>query len=297
MSELAPYPPEDMAEFWQETVQQAMDAPLDAVRSRQDEQMRRGFQIDLLRFRGIDGQELHGWIAVPEGVHHGPGFLWLAPYSRWSMMPNEYGTRDGYVSLSFNFFGESAFHDETYTPARGYFAEGAEDPETWVFRRMLQNAVIAARIMHAQVEVDETKIASMGMSQGGGMSIWLAAWCPLIKAVCADMPFLGGMPWALSNRVYRYPLKELTDYMGSIPLGQERVMHTISYYDTLNQATFCEKPTLVTLGLKDPAVRPEQVRAIYEALPGEKVIEELDWGHDWHPSMVDRNKDWLDRWL
>jgi len=295
MNGLTPYLPEDFAEFWQEAVAEANSAPLDAHRSVLDTERSETHRVEEFTFRGILGETRHGWIATPRNLRHVPAFLWVPPYSRWSMQPNQYGTRPGYASLSFNFFGESAFHEETYHPSRGYFADGAGKPKTWIFRSMLQDLVLATRFLAMQVEVDENRMGAMGMSQGAGLSIWLAAWDERIKAVCADMPFLGGMPWVFQQAVHRYPLKELTDFMESIPLGRESVLFTLSYYDTINQATQCTVPTLVTLGLKDPAVRPEQARAVFDALPGEKELVELDWGHDWHPSMVDRNLAWLTR--
>jgi cephalosporin-C deacetylase len=223
-----------------------------------------------------------------------PAFLWIPPYGRESLLPNEYGTREGFVSLSFNFFGEPAFHEEKYRMDRGYFSEGAEDPRTWVFRRMFQDAYMAFRVLQEQFEVDENRCASMGMSQGAGLSIWLGAWCEGVKAVCADMPFLCAIKHTLLQTVHRYPLKELTDFMHRIPLGEERVLNTVAYFDTMNQATRCKVPTHVTLGLKDPAARPDNVRAMYRALAADrKELLELDCGHDWHPEMIETNRDWL----
>jgi cephalosporin-C deacetylase len=135
----------------------------------------------------------------------------------------------------------------------------------------------------------------MGMSQGAGISIWLGAWTERIKAVCADMPFLGAMHETLMKNIYRYPLKELMDFMGSVPDGEQRVLRTISYFDTLNQAARCGKPTHVSLGLKDPAVKPIQAEAIFEALPGVKALERYDCGHDWHPDMVENNRRWFSK--
>ena len=217
----------------------------------------------------------------------------MPPYGQESLLPNQYGTREGFATISFNFHGHEAFHQEKYITSRGYFSEGAGSPETWIFRRMLQDAMIAAKVFQAQLEVDEDRIGAMGMSQGGGISIWLGAWCPIIKAVCADMPFLGAISESLTGSVYRYPLKELTDFMETVPLGTERVLNTLSYFDTMNQATQCKKPTHVSLGLKDPACRPDTVRAIFDALPGPKMLRTYDWGHDWHPDMVENNRQWL----
>jgi cephalosporin-C deacetylase len=201
------------------------------------------------------------------------------------------------ASVSFNFHGEGPFHRENYTPERGYFADGVDRPETWVFRRMFQDAVLVARHMTELPGIDGRRLGAMGMSQGGGISIWMGAWVPLIRAVVADMPFLGGMPWVLSRSAFRYPLKELTDWLQASPEHDAAGRSTIRYFDTVNQATCCQVPTRLSLGLKDPAVRPEQVRAIFDALAGEKELDELDWGHDWHPQMVEANRDWLLRHL
>lgn len=290
---MSPYLPEDFDAFWAAAADEAKSAPLDFHRSLQRDSQHPTHKVERLDFRGVTGQTLHGWIALPEGAKRSPGFLWIPPYGRESKLPDEYGTRAGLASISFNFFGHEAFHQEVYTPARGYFAQGVEDPDAWVFRRMFQDAFIAMRVLQAQIEVDEDRLAACGMSQGGGLSIWLGAHCPIVKAVCADMPFLSGMNDTLARPVYRYPLKELLDFAETIPLGMERIRNTISYFDTVNQATRCRVPTQVSLGLKDPAVRPICVEATYAALPGTKALIKYEIGHDWHPDMVENNRNWL----
>lgn len=286
-------PPEDFAEFWREATEEALAFPLDYHRSLTNDYDRSGFVVETLHFRSVGGRRLNGWIAYPEGARRLRSFLWVPPYGRESKLPDEYGTREGFASLSFNFHGESAFHQEKYVTSRGYYAQGAESPETYVYRRMYMDAVIAAKVLQAQVEVDEDRIGVMGMSQGGGMSIWLGAWCPLIRAVAADMPFMGNIANTLLNTHYRYPLKELKDFMDELPIGEARVLNTLSYYDTTFQAAYCEKPTQVSVGLRDPACRPETVRAIFDALPNTKRLRTYDWGHDWFPDMIENNRSWL----
>ncbi len=294
MSVFAPDPPDDLVEFWQAAAEESRRAPLDFHRDLSSTQVNdQGLLVQTLTFRGIKGEPRHGWIAYPEGARREIGFLWTPPYGRESLLPNQYGTRAGMTSLSFNFFGHEAYHQEKYTPSRGYFAEGVDSPSTWIFRTMFQDAYMAARVLQAQFEVDEDRVGAMGMSQGGGISIWLGAWCPIIRAVCTDMPFLGAMRAALSRNVHRYPLKELIDHADRMPLGMERMLATIAYFDTVNQATACHVPTHVSLGLKDPAARPENVEAIFEALPGTKMLRQYDWGHDWLPAMIENNRNWL----
>lgn len=293
MIELPYEQPEDFERFWLETVAEAMEYPLKVSAFRIVPGYSATHVVETFSFAGIGGRVRHGWLAYPEGARRLPGFLWVPPYGRESKLPDEYGTRTGMVSMSFNFHGEDAFHQEVYKPERGYFADGAEDPESWIFRTMFQDAVIALRILHAQVQVNEEQLGVAGMSQGGGISIWLGAWCSLVKSVVADMPFLCNMGDSVLKYAYRFPMKELSDYMNEIPIGHERVMNTLSYYDTIFQAGFCKVPTHVTAGLKDPSCRMPNVQAAYDALPGQKHLEVIDWGHDWHPDMVINTKRWF----
>lgn len=285
-------PPEDLTDFWQDLAREAHGVRLDYRRTPTDRRSPTGHLVDELTFTGFSGT-LHGWVAYEPGARRAPGFVWLAPYGRESKLPDAYGTREGFTSLSFNFHGEPSFHQERYAVERGYFAEGVEEPESWIFRRMLADAIVAVRVLQAQTEADEDRLGALGMSQGAGMAIWLGAWCPTVHAVCADMPFLGRIADSLSGSVYRYPTKELVDAMATMPVGRERILNTVRYFDTVHQAAHCRVPTQVSLGLKDPASKPDNVRAIYEALPGPKRLQVYDWGHDWYPEMIPANAEWL----
>jgi cephalosporin-C deacetylase len=270
-----------------------MEVPLNVSVLKRVDGYSESHKIDAFSFVGISGELRYGWLAYPEGVRGLPAFLWVPPYGRESKLPDVYGTRVNMASMSFNLHGEDAFHQEAYIKERGYFSEGADSPKTWVFRRIFQDCIIALRILRLQSQVDADRISVAGMSQGAGLSIWLGAWCDYVKSVCADMPFLSQIGDTLLRTIYRYPLMELKDFMGTIPVGEQRVLHTLSYFDTSFQAAYCQKPTLVSMGLKDPACRPASVQAVFDALPGKKELVKLDWGHDWHPSMVGNNREWM----
>jgi cephalosporin-C deacetylase len=291
---MSPDLPADFTSFWQETAAEAASCVLDVTVHHNRAFQLPGFDVQTFEFRGISGERLHGWIARSESAPDpAPAFLWIPPYGRESLLPNQYGTREGFVSLSFNFFGHGAFHQEKYTPSRGYFPEGIESPATFVFRRMFQNAFLAARVLQGLDGVAPERIGSMGMSQGGGISIWLGAWCEFIKAVCADMPFLGNIGESLTKTVYRYPTKELTDWAEQRPGGMQTLLDTLGYFDTVRQARFCDVPTHVSLGIKDPAAKPATVERIFDVIPGRKALRRYEIGHDWFPAMVDNNRQWL----
>jgi cephalosporin-C deacetylase len=290
---LSPKIPEGFDAFWSETSEEALSEPLDFEREPGNAFELPGFRIDTFTFRNIKREPRHGWIAEPENGQSFPAFLWVPPYGRESLLPNAYGTRSGFVSASLNFFGHGAFHQEKYNPSRGYFTEGVLDPHTFILKSLFQDAVLAARVLKAQPRVHSNTIGAMGMSQGGGISIWLGAFVPWIARVCADMPFFGGVSQTLGNHVYRYPLKELIDYSQALPGRMESIRSTLTYFDTLNVATRCKKPTQVSLGEKDPAAKPASVEAVFAALPCPKILRRYRIGHDWYPEMIPNNIEWL----
>jgi cephalosporin-C deacetylase len=297
MIELPYSKPEDFLEFWEETLAEALSFPLQVSNFKLNSFDSPTHKVDTFSFVGISGESRHGWVAYPEGGRNLPGFLWVPPYGRESKLPDEYGTRPGMVSLSFNLHGETPFHQEKYVIERGYMSQGADTPYTWVYRQIFQDCVIGLRILQAQVQVDADRLGVSGMSQGGGISTWLGAWVPFVKAVCADMPFMCGIGHTVQNYAYRYPLKEIQDFIDSIPVGEARVQNTMSYFDTVFQAEHCQVPTHFSVGLKDPSCRPPNVQMAFDALTGTKHLETLDWGHDWHPSMVTNNRSWFERYL
>ncbi|HWP30737.1 MAG TPA: acetylxylan esterase [Fimbriimonadales bacterium] len=289
-----PYQPDNFDDFWRETLEEVNGAQLDFTRGDKNIYRLQGFFVNSLDFRGIKGNKLYGWIAIPEeGGEPIPAFLWIPPYGREGSIPNPYTTRPGFVSLSFNLHGFPAFYRESYEPSRGYFAQGISDPHTWVFREIAQNCMLAIRALAAQPEADETRIGAMGISQGGGIALWLSWLSSYIRVVAADLPFLAAMREVFNKKIYRYPLKEVTDYMDSHSLDKEIVLRTISYFDTVNHASKIEIPVQISYGKKDPACKPENVRAIYDALQCEKRLIVYEGGHDYDSSMITNNLEWF----
>jgi cephalosporin-C deacetylase len=294
-----PYRPPDFEEFWQRLAASRSSRPVAAVREHIPADDIPGFRIERIDFKGDSGNLLHGWISIPQPLPKPlPAFLWLPGYGRESHVPDEYSCYPGFVSMAYNLHGHGAMHQEEYTPERGYFARGVEDPEKWVFRGLILDAMRALDILAAQPEVGPGLLGCTGISQGAGMALMLGMISERLGAVCADVPFLAAMPLQIRKASYRYPLKELKDWADARPLGMEQVMGTLSYYDTLNCAGMVRTPVQVSYGTKDPATPAFSVIALGEELPEPKrVIGYQDLGHDWSPEMPANNSHWFRKYL
>ncbi len=298
---LKPNIPPSFTDFWHSITKDAMQYPLNykatSILSEVDTEHHTVYNIE---FNGIKDEKRHGWIAIPKEIQQNeqcPAFIWLNPYGSWSTPPNKYTTRPGYISLSFNFHGLPSIHDEKYSVARGYFTNGIESRNTFTYKYFYQDAILAARILQDHPNVDRNRISCMGLSQGGGMSIWMNTFCPIIQSACADLPFFVGVEYILSHRFYRYPIKEIPDYLEKHNLNLDDILNETLYFDTLNIATFNKNPLLISLGLKDPACKPEAIRALYENVSSEKQLIEYPGGHDYDQHMVQNNLNWVNNTL
>jgi cephalosporin-C deacetylase len=296
---LEPYPPDDFREFWERIGRERSHRLAASVRTHEPNDDIEGLRVERIDFKGDAGGLLQGWIAIPQDATTPlPGHLWLPAYGCESHLPDEYSCYPGFVSMSYNLHGLGAFHREPYSPEKGYLSEGLADPETWVFRSYVLDALRALDILADQREVQPEALFCGGFSQGGGLALMVAAASDRVRAVCSDMPFLSSMPWTIRKAAYRYPYKEFRDFAEGRALGMEIVLATLSYYDTLNVATLARCPVQVSCGTRDPASPPNTVEAIARALPYPKNLVVYEGaGHDWVPQMSVNNAAWYRREL
>jgi cephalosporin-C deacetylase len=197
------------------------------------------------------------------------------------------------ITFSINLHGYAVEPNVPYSPELGYFTRGIQSPQSYIYRRIVQDSIVAIRVLAAQAEVDSSRLIAAGLSQGGGLAVMLGAWGRLTRGVVAELPALSYWEYLLGRPAWRYPIKEFMDYMEMTGASREAILQTLQYYDAVNHAPYVRVPTQLSLALKDPGIRAPVVFSLYDALPQPKrllIYEEL--GHDWHPEMRLRLEEW-----
>lgn len=289
-----PQPPADFEAFWRAVAQEAEATPVRYERVHFERDDHPTHQVFRLRWVGVDGQGREGWYAIPRRVPTPmPAVLYLPGYGVSTVPINENTMFEGCITFSVNLHGYAVEPNVPYSPELGYFTRGIESPQSYIYRRLVQDSIVAMRVLAAQAEVDSSKLIAAGLSQGGGLAVMLGAWCRLTRCVVAELPALSYWEYLLGRPAWRYPIKEFTDYMERTGTPRETVLQTLQYYDAVNHAPFVRVPTQVSLALKDPGIRAPVVFSLYDAMPKPKrllIYEEL--GHDWHPEMRLRLEEW-----
>ena len=156
--------------------------------------------------------------------------------------------------------------------APGFMTRGILSPETYYYRRVFVDAVRAVETARTYRVVDGSRIAVTGRSQGGGISLAVAALVPDIPIVMPDVPFLCHFKRAVEITDAR-PYSEIAQFCKTQRHHVEQVFKTLAYFDGINFAARCRARALFSLGLMDKTCPPSTVFAAYNHYAGEKDIQ------------------------
>lgn len=269
--------PADFDEFWAASLAQARTRPLDVSLTPAAGPPLPALTVDDVRFTGWGGVRVAAWLVRPA---HVPGPLPVVVefigYSGGRGLPVDRTAlaAAGYAHLVVDTRGMG--HDtpdpdpDTTTPqwARGFMTKGVADPATYFYRRAVVDVARAVEVAHALpglgVDVDVSRVAVRGASQGGAFALAAAGLCgSAVSAALVDVPFLchvrRGVDLAPDG-----PFLEVRDFLrGHSREAVERTFATMSYADGVNHGARASAPTLFSVALMDPVCPPSTVFAAY----------------------------------
>jgi cephalosporin-C deacetylase len=270
--------PRDFDEFWARTLAEARahDLGLDAA------EVATPYPAVVVRdasFAGFGGDRINAWFTVPRGANGPlPAVVEFIGYNGGRDLPGEslHWASAGYAHLLVDTRGQGGGWGgggDTPDPhgsgpsAPGYMTRGIRRPDTYVYRRVLTDAVRAVEAVRALPGVDPARVAVQGRSQGGGMSIAVSGLVPDLVAVLPDVPFLCHFERAL-DITPDGPFLELTRYLSVHRDQVDEVFATLSYVDAVNFARRATAPAFFSVALMDPICPPSTVYAAYNHYAG-----------------------------
>ena len=142
---------------------------------------------------------------------------------------------------------------------------------SWAAASKSIDAVRAVEFIRTVDDVDGTAIAVTGASQGGGISLAVAALAEGVRAVMPDVPFLCDFPRS-SQVAMKNPYLEIVRYLAVHRDHEEAAFATLAYFDGAVLARRASAPALFSVALMDETCPPSTVYAAYNAYAGAKEI-------------------------
>ncbi|SDM62589.1 acetylxylan esterase [Allokutzneria albata] len=241
-------------------------------------------------FPGFDGQPVKAWLRLP--AHRDgslPAVVEFLGYGGGRGHPLEslLWSSAGFAHLVMDTRGQGSTWATGDTPDPvgsgpafpGVMTRGIESPETYYYRRVFVDAVRAIEATRSLTEVDSTRVALYGNSQGAGIALAAAALDGAVSALVARVPFLCDFPRA-PVITDRGPYREIAQYLKIHRHAVERVHATLRYFDGVNFARRAKAPAWFSTALMDAICPPSTVFGAFNAYAGPKTI--TVWSYNEH---------------
>ena len=276
--------PEDLDGFWAARLAEAAEAAAPPVLTRHAEDAYGAVRVYDVEFSGARGDRIRGWLLLPPGTAAVPVVVTFIGYGGGRGLPVEHLVLPaiGIAALVMDTRGQGGSWTvgATGDPGResdgpeypGVMTRGITRPETYYYTRLMTDAARAVDVAAALDEVDRSRIAVQGASQGGGLALAAAALRPDLVSVChADVPFLCDLQRAV-GLTGEYPYREVANFLAQQVDLAEQALDTLRYVDCALLARRIRATTLMSVGLMDEICPPSTVFAAYHEIDAAKEL-------------------------
>ncbi|WNJ18911.1 alpha/beta fold hydrolase [Pontibacter sp. G13] len=261
--------PDDFEAYWTRAKRELASVAPQFEMIRNEELSTEDRDIFTVEMRSLGNVLIRGFYRRPtaEGPH--PAILHVQGYSSSQDAMTGYQENDMAVFV-LNIRGHGNSQDHVNPGFPGYLLHHVDDKELYIYRGAYMDCLRALDFLYQQPEVDTTRVAVQGGSQGGALSFATAALAPeRIHACMPGVPFLSD--WKDYFQTATWPANEFTAYVEEHPeVGWEGVYETLSYIDIKNLAPMVEAPVFMSIGLLDDVCPPHINFAAYNQLNVEK---------------------------
>ncbi|THG32907.1 acetylxylan esterase [Naasia lichenicola] len=284
--------PTDFDDFWAATVDEADDAWRPPTLTRVEDGTLRAIEVFDVTMSGYAGQPVRGWLRMPAGSTEPlPAVVQYVGYGggRGRPIENLALAASGFVHLQMDTRGQGSSWSAGATPddappsgpqISGVMTRGIESRESYYYRRLVTDAVMAVRSAASLDLVDASRIGVAGGSQGGALALAATALNrEFVAAAAVRVPFLSDIARAITL-TDSDPYHEVARYLATHRERVGSVTAVLAYFDSVNFARRAVAPARFSVALMDAITPPSTVFAAYNAYAGPKEITE--WAFNGH---------------
>lgn len=256
-----------------------------------------------LYFTGIDGARIHTKLLRPKKIKDkSPAIVQFHGYkcNCGDWMSKVALASNGFVVAAMDCRGQGGTSEDSgqdSDPIRGCTVNGQiirgidDKPENFTFRKIFLDAAQLAGIVMDMDIVDETRVATMGASQGGALALVCAALEPRVCKAVASFPFLSDYQrvWEMDFGTEAYgELKYYFRFKDPNHLREKEIFTKLGYIDIQHMMKWIKADVLFFTGLRDDICPPSSQFAAYNKIVSKKELSVYpDFGHEMLPYADD----------
>ncbi|MCM1452145.1 MAG: acetylxylan esterase [Clostridium sp.] len=265
--------PEDFDEFWKETIERTRKLPLNAKMTLMPEKCTDKVDVYHISYtNNSTDARFYGMLAMPKAPGKYPAIIKVPGAGIRPYNGDVDHAAQGVIVLELGVHGIPVDHDnEIYHRLRqgmlkDYPAINMDSRDRYYYKHVFTGCVKGADFIETLPQYNG-KMASWGGSQGGMLSIMLAALEPRICALVSMYPAMSDMAGYAHGRAGGWPhaLRDKT-------LQTKGNLHTLAYYDTANLARRVKQPGFYIFGYNDMVCPPTTTMSVYNVIDAPKQL-------------------------
>ncbi len=253
-----------------------------------------------LTFTGVGSARVYAKYLRPKGPRPpGPAVVMFHGYSAdsgdWADKLN--WVNEGYVVAALDCRGQGSGRSEDNSQISGnsligHVTRGMDGPpEQLLYRQIFLDTAQLARIVLAQPEVDPTRVASVGGSQGGALALVCAALEPRIARTVSVFPFLSDYQRVWEMDLAKDAYNDIKQYLRKsdpLHLKVTEFFTKLGYIDIQYLAPRIKAEVLMAITLMDNICPPSTQYAAFNKIGSKKeAVIYRDFGHEGLPLFGD----------
>ena len=290
--------PSDFDEYWDRALRELDSTPPQPELVPHPSPAKFAKSFDLW-FAGVGGARIHAQYVRPTGEGPHPAVLLFHGHSgnagEW--FDKLAWTAQGFAVAALDVRGQGGLSEDPGgvkgTTLRGHIVRGlSDDPDKLAFRQIFLDTAQLARVVSSFPEVDPSRLAATGSSQGGGLTLACAALEQRISRAAPVFPFLSDYQRVWEMDLAENAYEELKEYFRRFdPTHQheEEIFTPFGYIDVQHLAGRIKARVLMTTSLMDMVCPPSTQFAAYNKITSPKeMVLYPDFGHEDLPGHKDR---------
>ncbi|HPT14964.1 MAG TPA: acetylxylan esterase [Bacteroidales bacterium] len=265
-----PNPQPDFANYWSRAKRELAAVEPQFKLTKIDSLCTSRRNIYLVEMRSLGNILIRGWYSVPTAPGKHPAVMQVQGYSS-TIVPEYVDYGDDIIGFGLNIRGHGNSKDDINPGFPGYLQYFLSDKELYIYRGAYMDCVRGVDFLFSRPEVDTTRVAVEGASQGGALTYATAALNNTRIKVCApQVPFLSDFEDYFKVAVW--PGNEFINYVEvEKKMTWDQVYNTLSYIDIKNLAGWIKAPMIMGVGLVDDVCPPHINFAAYNQVKPEKT--------------------------